>query len=330
MDILDFGLTGLKLSRIGFGLAALGRPGYINLGHGKDLNFDYDLIAMQSQTIKMLDLAYKLGIRYFDVARSYGKGEEFLSHWIKTNSDKKDFIAGSKWGYTYTADWKVDADKHEVKEHTFNVLNHQYPESVKFLGDYLSIYHIHSATLDSGVLNNEEVLDKLWQLKESGIIVGLSLSGEGQSETLEKAITIKNGGDRLFQSVQVTWNLLEQSATNVLMKASSYGCGIIVKEALANGRLTSRNMDLSFAEKREIMDELAIKYNCGIDALSLAYILNQKWANVVLSGASTEEQLKSNVKSLDLVLDGKDISLLESLKEEPSVYWSSRAQLRWN
>ncbi|WP_037573898.1 aldo/keto reductase [Sporocytophaga myxococcoides] len=330
MDIIDFGSTSLKVSRIGLGLAALGRPGYINLGHGKDLNFDYDHNAMQSQTLRMLNFAYKLGIRYFDVARSYGRGEEFLSHWIKANNEKKDFIVGSKWGYTYTADWKVDAAKHEVKEHTFNVLNRQYPESTKLLGDYLSIYHIHSATLDSGVLDNKEVLDKLWQLKESGIIVGLSLSGIGQSETLDKALNIQNGGDRLFQSVQVTWNLLEQSATDVLMKASSYGCGIIVKEALANGRLTSRNKDLSFVGKREILNELAIKYNCGVDAISLAYVLNQKWANVALSGASTEEQLKSNVESLQILFDEGDLAILESLKEKPEAYWSSRAQLLWN
>ncbi len=330
MDLIEFGSTSLKVSRIGLGLAALGRPGYINLGHGNDLNFDYDLNTMQSQTLNMLDVAYKLGIRYFDVARSYGRGEEFLSHWIKANIDKKDFIVGSKWGYTYTAEWKFNAEKHEVKEHTLDVLSFQYPESKKLLGDYLSVYHIHSATLDSGVLDNKEVLEKLWQLKESGIIVGLSLSGVGQSETLDKALEIQNSGDRLFQSVQVTWNLLEQSSTNVLKKASANGCGIIVKEALANGRLTSRNVDLSFTSKREILDKLAVKYDCGIDALAMAYVLNQEWADIVLSGASTEEQLKSNIQSLQIQLDDNDIALFESLKEEPADYWSSRAQLQWN
>jgi aryl-alcohol dehydrogenase-like predicted oxidoreductase len=330
MELIEFGSTSLKVSRIGLGLAALGRPGYINLGHGNDLNFDYDLNVMQSQTFKMLDFAYKLGIRYFDVARSYGRGEEFLSHWIKANNDKNDFKVGSKWGYTYTADWKVDAEKHEVKEHTLDVLTRQYPESKKLLGDYLSVYHIHSATLDSGVLDNKEVIEGLWQLKESGVIVGLSLSGVGQSETLDKALEIQNGRDRLFQSVQVTWNLLEQSSTNVLKKASAEGCGIIVKEALANGRLTSRNGDSSFAGKKEILDKLSVKYNCGLDALALACVLNQKWADIVLSGASTEEQLKSNVQSLQIKLEKKDIALLESLKEEPADYWSLRGQLQWN
>ncbi len=330
MDLTEFGSTGLKVSRIGLGLAALGRPGYINLGHGKDLNFDYDLNVMQSQTLRMLDFAYGLGVRYFDVARSYGRGEEFLSSWIKANNHKKGFTVGSKWGYTYTADWKVNAEKHEVKEHTLDVLSRQYPESKKLLGDYLSVYHIHSATLDSGVLDNKEVIDGLWQLKESGVIVGLSLSGVGQSETLDKALEIQNGRDRLFQSVQVTWNLLEQSSTDVLKKASADGCGIIVKEALANGRLTSRSLDASFKNKRGILDKVAVKYGCGIDALSMAYVLNQKWTNIVLSGASTEEQLKSNVQSIQINLDANDIALLESLKEEPAEYWSSRAQLRWN
>jgi len=330
MEIQEFGFTGLKVSRIGLGLAALGRPGYINLGHGGDLNFDYNLNAMKAQTAKVLQCAYSLGIRYFDVARSYGRGEEFLSHWIQTKAGKKDIIVGSKWGYSYTAGWQVNAEKHEVKEHSLKVFTRQYPESKGYLGEYLAIYHIHSATLDSGVLDNNEILEKLWELKESGVIVGLSLSGTGQSDTLEKALEIRNGAVSLFQSVQVTWNVLERSATEMLEKASGNGCGIIVKEALANGRLTGRNSDQAFQEKKGLLSELAAKHNCGIDAVALAYVLHQKWAGVVLSGAATEEQLRSNLLSLKVELEDKDIALLETLKEDPAVYWSQRARLHWN
>ena len=52
-----FGNTGLTLPRIGLGLAALGRPGYINLGHGQDLDHEYDVQAMAAHAQTVLDAA---------------------------------------------------------------------------------------------------------------------------------------------------------------------------------------------------------------------------------------------------------------------------------
>ena len=66
------------VTKIGLGLAALGRPGYINLGHAVDLNHNYDLESMESHAHEIMELAYQKGIRYFDAARSYGKAEEFF------------------------------------------------------------------------------------------------------------------------------------------------------------------------------------------------------------------------------------------------------------
>lgn len=178
------GQTGLKVSRIGLGLAALGRPGYINLGHAHDLH-SVDKKEMEGQAHKVLSAAYQQGIRYFDVARSYGNAEAFLSSWL-TGFEPYDVVVGSKWGYTYTADWQVEAKQHEVKEHSSNNLEKQFDESIALLGSYLSLYQIHSATLESGVLENQEVLTKLFEIKQRGIKIGLSLSGVKQAETLEK------------------------------------------------------------------------------------------------------------------------------------------------
>lgn len=198
------------------------------------------------------------------------------------------------------------------------------------LGERLNIYHIHSATLESGVLENRQVLNRLWELRESGTIIGLSLSGEKQSEILEKSLTVKRGDEFLFQSVQVTWNILERSTSDVLETASQAGFGVIVKEGLANGRLTSRNVDAAFAEKMEKLQGMADKYNVGIDAISIAYILRQPWVSTVLSGAVTNEQLESNLKALKVVLSESDVSILNSMVETPQEYWKTRSELAWN
>ena len=97
-------------SRIGLGLAALGRPGYINLGHAADLQATHDVSTMQAHAHRVLDFAWAQGIRYFDVARSYGQAERFLQQWLTSCAiDPAQVSVGSKWGYTYTADWQVNA-----------------------------------------------------------------------------------------------------------------------------------------------------------------------------------------------------------------------------
>jgi aryl-alcohol dehydrogenase-like predicted oxidoreductase len=330
MKTLPFGNTELKVTKLGLGMAALGRPGYINLGHGHDLKANYKVEVMQENALTVLEAAYAHGIRYFDVARSYGKGEEFLGQWIKEHPSYKDIVIGSKWGYTYTAGWKVKAEQHEVKEHSLELLRRQWPLSRQLLGEHLAIYHIHSATPESGVLDNTEVLDRLWALKNSGIVVGLSLSGPNQQEILEKALHIKNGNDLLFQSVQASWNILEPSAGAVLQKASQRGLGIIIKEALANGRLTARNTDPHFVNKKELLQTMAEKHTVGIDALSIAYVLQQSWANTILSGASTEAQLLSNLQALKVQLDEEDVVLLKHMAEPAQEYWNKRATMAWN
>lgn len=324
MRLTTLGQTGLKVSRIGLGLAALGRPGYINLGHSQDLH-SVDKKEMEQQAHVVLNTAYQQGIRYFDAARSYGNAEAFLSSWL-TGFEPYDVVVGSKWGYTYTADWQVDAKQHEVKEHSRENLEKQLSESISLLGSYLSLYQIHSATLESGVLDNQEVLAKLFEIKGRGIKIGLSLSGVKQRETLEKALRVEQGGSRLFDAVQATYNMLETSPGKTLELAHREGMGIIIKEALANGRLTERNQSPNFADKLLRLRRYAEHYGATLDAFALAFILQQPWVDVVLSGATTGEQLASNVKALDVptMLD------LEDFSESPESYWTQRSRLAWN
>ena len=223
-------------AKIGLGLAALGRPGYINLGHAEDLNSNYGIGTMRRNAHAVLDTAWELGVRYFDAARSYGRAEEFLADWIQDRNIGRDEIqVGSKWGYTYTAAWQVTPPtgvEHEVKRHDLRVLQTQFQASINHFSDHLGLYQIHSATKDSGVLENREVLERLNGLRQSGIKIGLSVSGVNQSETIDQALTIRFDDELLFGSVQATWNLLETSATESLKKAHGAGVDVIVKESL--------------------------------------------------------------------------------------------------
>ena len=325
------GSTGLLVSPIGLGLAALGRPGYINLGHADDLDHNYDVATMRAHTHQVLDTAWESGIRYFDAARSYGRAEEFLGSWLTRRRPlHSDVTVGSKWGYTYTAGWQTQAEVHEIKEHSLAVLDRQWGESQSFLDGYLRLYQVHSATLDSGIFSNRPVLERLASLKRQGLAIGLTLSGPRQAETLQVALDTYVDGLRLFDVVQITWNLLERSASDVISQAHAADMGVIVKEALANGRLTDRNQAPDFAAQHALLARQAQRLNTTIDALALAAVLTQPWVDVVLSGASTPDQLTSNLKALRVAWDVEADSQLGSIAESPESYWETRTKLAWN
>lgn len=323
------GKSGLTTTPIGLGLAALGRPGYINLGHGEDLDHDYQVESMQTKAHCVLDHAWQAGVRFFDMARSYGKAEAFFSSWINDRGHS-DFLLSSKWGYTYTADWQIQAEAHEVKEHSLEFLNRQYTKSRDLLGDHLQLYQIHSATLESGVLDNQPVLQRLHELKQTGLHIGLSVSGEHQSDVIRKAMTIEFDGQSLFDTCQATWNVLETSASEALNEAYQSGMGIIVKEGLANGRLTDRNTAINFQQQRSLLEQLANTHQTTIDAIALAAVLAQPWVGAVLSGAANEEHLTANLQATEINLASDQLEQLANIAEPAAQYWQTRSSLAWN
>jgi aryl-alcohol dehydrogenase-like predicted oxidoreductase len=322
MEFRDLGTTGISLSAMGFGLAAIGRPGYITLGHDEDLAGRTDPSELERHTHDLLDSALASSITYVDTARSYGRAEEFLATWLESRRPTPgELIVGSKWGYVYEAGWKVDAEVHETKIHTRENLDRQHAISAGGIGTHLRLYQIHSATRDSGVLENAGVLDRLAELKSDGLLIGLSTSGPNQAHTIREAIELDVDGHRLFDVVQATWNLLETSAGEALAEASDAGLGVIVKEALANGRLTSRNREIA-----QILGTLTSEW--PPDALAIAACLHQPWSSVVLSGAATKDQLSSNLRALEI--PRSITTQLPALAETQEKYWDTRGALPWH
>ena len=126
------------IRRLGIGLAALGRPAYINVGRTDELPPDRSVEAMRAATWDVLDAAHAAGVRWVDAARSYGRSEEFLGGWLAERAPEGVTVS-SKWGYAYVGDWKTDAPVHEVKEHSLERYRAQYAETRRFLGRFLSI-----------------------------------------------------------------------------------------------------------------------------------------------------------------------------------------------
>jgi aryl-alcohol dehydrogenase-like predicted oxidoreductase len=308
-----------EVSRIGVGLAALGRPAYINLGRTGQLP-DRGVAALREASFGVLDAAYAAGVRRVDVARSYGRAEGFLGGWLDERGHA-DVIVSSKWGYTYVGDWRLDAEVHEVKEHSLSRFTAQWAESRALLGDAIALYQVHSLTSDSPLFDDEPLLEAMAALADDGVRLGFTTSGPAQADTVRRALELEVVGRQLFTAVQSTWNLLETSAGTALAEARAGGAAVLVKETLANGRLV--------VDPPPALTRIAERRGATPDAVALATVLAQPWADVVLVGPSSTTQLTANLAATQVRLDAGELEQLAALSEPPADYWTRRAALTW-
>lgn len=316
------------MTKIGLGLAAIGRPEYINLRKTNDSNKSEAIY--KKRAMDLLDYAYDKGLRNFDTAPSYGKGEDYLIEWYKQHN-YQDLNISTKWGYTYVANWEIGySGAHEIKEHSLEKLQEQWPKSKQLL-PALGIYQIHSATFDSGVLTNQEVLNELFRIKkETGIKIGLSVSGPEQNSIVKTAAEKKVEGQLLFDSFQVTYNILESTTHQTLKKILEQGKTVIVKEALANGRLFRHKDYPHYGNLYHELESMAKHHKVGVDAIALRYIMDYLGPTLVLSGVSNSTQLDENLKVNDFKLNRKEIQTLSEFSVDGQSYWNERKQLVWN
>jgi aryl-alcohol dehydrogenase-like predicted oxidoreductase len=306
------------VERIGIGLAAVARPAYITAGRADDLGTARDVDALRARTHAVLDAAYAAGIRYVDVARSYGRAEEFLAAWLAGHPDRDDVVVGSKWGYRYVGDWRLDAEVHEVKDHSLAAFTEQWAQTRAVLG-VPAVYHVHSATLETGVLDDAPLHRALAGLRADGVRVGISTSGPAQADAVRPALEVQVDGEPLFTSFQCTWNLLETSVGPALAEAHAAGAHVIVKEPVANGRLAPT------ADADPRAARIARERGVPLDRLAIAAALARPWADRVLSGAVDPAQVASNAAATEIAAPTD----LDDLAEDPRAYWTARSTRSW-
>ncbi|CAM1373032.1 aldo/keto reductase [Tenacibaculum xiamenense] len=317
-----------KISNIGLGTAAIGRPLYINIKNTTKESGVFNLDDFKLKGKQVLESAYEKGIRYFDTAPGYGMSEQLLIEWLEEKNDPS-IKVGTKWGYTYVANFDPNAEIHEVKEHSLSKLNEQWEVSKQLL-PHLSFYQIHSATLDTGVLENGDVLKRLHDIKkEHNIKVGITASGANQLEILKKASAISIENETLFSVYQCTFNMFEQSIREI-DHVFKNGNQLIIKEALANGRVFSNNNYPEYNSFYSYLEKLENQFQVGRDAIILSYCTSIYPEAIVLSGANNETHLASNLNATTVKLTDTQINELSKFKVAAEFYWNERKKLTWN
>ena len=181
-------------------------------------------------------------------------------------------------------------------------------------------------TPESAVLKDKDVIQELQAIKKGGVDIGISTSGPQQKDTITELLEI-NKSEKLFTFIQCTINIFEQSCIEVLKMASDQGINVIAKEIFANGRLTNLNNNLHQDNFIQITKE-ASNLNITIEDLALVWVYQLPFVKIVLTGASTIDQLDSNLNSLNQI----DIELpsLNNYRLSQVDYWNTRKTLSWN
>lgn len=199
MEQRVLGSTGVRVSRLGLGLAQIGSIGFEN----------------ESRVSDLINSALDSGISFLDTAASYGNSEEFIGRTVSHRRDEY-FLATKCGHWAGKVPWNAETVRSHIDRSLKRLQTHQ-----------LDLVQIHSCGKD--VLEQEEIIRTLMDAKDTGKTRFLGYSGDNK----EAKWAINSG---LFDSIQTTFNLVDQAArTQLFPEAQKKGIGIIVKRSMANG-----------------------------------------------------------------------------------------------
>ena len=276
----QLGKTNLMAARIGCGLIRIGRNRGID-EPGKTALPDKSMVH------HFLRGAVESGVNFFDTAPAYGKSEQLLGGFIKEHSDlSREMIIATKCGESSREDGTT------VKDYSPIAIRRSVDNSLHLLGGHIHLLQIHSINLR--LLDNEELLRTLEDIKKQGDIDYLGVTCTTPPEAVEKALTMG-----IFSTIQVPYNCLNPEMGSVISLAGEKKVGVIVNRPLATGLLSSKNEFVSDPTQLEGIRK--IKEQIGEQDLTeyaWRFIFNNPSVSVVLTGTRDIDNLKENLRSI--------------------------------
>ena len=280
METRILGNTGLEVSRLGIGLAAI----------GEEETFD---------TIKTVEVVLKTaldqGITFFDTAECYFYSEEMVGQSI---SDRRsEFLLATKCGHPaglqesgeYDIDWSIEGILLTLDR------------SLKRLKtDYVDLLQLHSCGVE--VLEQGEVIAALTKARDAGKTRFIGYSGD--NEAAQWAVDSGH-----FDTLQTSFSLADQRPRNgLLQKAKAQGLGIIAKRPIANtawGSPNSPTARLKFdpnygdeywkrTQAMAALGPINIPLNDRI-LMSLGFVMAHEEIDTAIVGTRNPEHLRSNI-----------------------------------
>ncbi len=285
MNYTQFGNTGEKISRLGFGAMRL--PGR------KDDDSKLDL----DQSVELLHRAYKAGVNYVDTAYTYrgGQSEEAVGESLKGISEK--ILVGSKFPLSdnpKTGDYRK---KLEIS------LKRLHREQI----DFYYFHAVERKAFDEVILK-QHLLEEALKAKEEGLIRHISFSFHDKPEEMKYII---DRGE-IFEGVLCQYNILHRQNYEAMSYAKSKGLGVAVMGPLAGGK---------FVVSDEAIQHMSHTRTSSTAEIGLRFAFNNPYADVVLSGMKNMQMLEENIQiaSKPTAFTQKEEQMLEQMIEENKI-----------
>jgi predicted aldo/keto reductase-like oxidoreductase len=290
MQYVDYGKTGVKVSRLGMGCMRL-----------PERQLDGKTVFDREAGIALIRRAFELGVTYFDTAPYYceKQSEGILGEAVKGFRDKV---------YLSTKNPLENANGDDYEK--------RLESSLKNLQtDYIDFYHFWGISLDAfinTVCAKDGPLDRARKLKEQGVIKHISFSfhdgdaGEKEGDNLKEII---KRGEGVLESLLVQYNLMDRKKEEGIVLARQMGLGTAVMGPVGGGRLG--------APSDVIKALLPGKVHSSAE-VALRFVLANQNIDIALSGVSSIEQLEENAKlaSDNRPLTAEELAQIDTMMKE--------------
>ncbi len=265
MQYSNFDSIGRKISKLGFGLMRLPK-----LRDGEET-------IDREEAFRLVDLAIKSGVNYFDTAYVYhgGDSETFAKEALGRYPRESYCLA------TKLPGWVIK----EKGKHTDELFNEQLE---KCGVDYFDFYLLHAVNRDvMAVFESDNSYEYLKKQKETGKIKHLGFSYHGD---LEFFIELLDKYEWDFVQLQINyydWEATDAKSYYKALEERNIPC--IIMEPVRGGSLHTLN-----EEAKKVFEELG---DASAASYALRYDLELPAVLTILSGMSTYEQVEDNIKT---------------------------------
>ncbi len=268
MEMRELGKTGLKVSRLGVGLAEIG-----------SLTF-----SEVYEASRVLNTALDAGVNFLDTSACYGISEELIGRTVAHR--RQDYVLATKCGHV-AGDYKGEPWTKETVQHSIE------RSLVRMNTEYVDLVQLHSCDVE--VLERGDVIEALIEAREAGKTRFIGYSGDNEAARW----AVQSG---IFDTLQTSFNLVDQRArTTFLPEARDRDMGIIAKRPLANAtwgaRRSPSEYSQSYYERAQAMQTLGPLPEAPENhiLLALGFVLAHDVVDTVIVGTRNPRHMETNI-----------------------------------
>ena len=340
MNYRKLGNTDLDVSTICLGTMTWGEQ---NTQEEAFEQMDYSI----DQEINFFDTAELYAIP--PKAKTYGKTEEIIGNWFKLRKNRQKVILASKiagpglkWirggGSQYSPksiEEALNKSLERLQTDYIDLYQLHWPErNTNYFGDLDYEHNIHEKSWNSF----ESILKTLKKFISQGKIKYIGLSNEtpwgfskfleiSKEQNLPRVVSVQNPYSLVNRSYEVGMSEISMREKAGLLAYSPLAVGYLTGKYRNKNIPKNSRLDLFYENYPryhnqrtfDAVDEyykVAEKYKISLSQLSLAFVNSRDFVTSNIIGATTMEQLKENIDSVDITLEESILNEINLIHEK--------------